>query len=296
MRVDDGVLKLDNVAFYYDRGIVFDGLNVDFKPNKIYGIIGKNDADKSLLLKCMANIYEVSKGLITYKNESIVNNLDYIGKVFLMDDNYYFSGFNLRLLIKYLASNHELVLDEATYHHLIDVFDFDISKPFFSLSRGQVRIAYFIILFSLKYPVVFIDEFLDGIDMIYKKEIKSLLRDYIKQDHVIVVLSSNSVKDINDLCDEVLLLQEGTFKKQMSIKQLNQLYVKYQLVMDEKMNEDDFALLGLKVYSFESFKNIYTISIANTKDQVDKVLAIDALSLKQVPITHDEVIINELCD
>jgi len=288
------MLKIQSAAYYDDRKIIFDNINVDFLENKIYGLISENDVDTSLLLKCINGIFQVNEGSITYQNKTVFDNLNYIRSVFLLDDNYYFNGFNLKMLIKYIANNFECIIDQSTYNDLLKRLDYNENKPFFTMSKGQQKLAYFIIMFSLDFKVILLDEFFDGIDMIYKKYLKTLVKDYVSKNDVILIMASNSVKDIYDICDEVIIFSKGTIKAQYNIDTLNHLYKKYQVVTSDKLTIDDFKLKGIDVKGYSSFKNIHQLTIPNNQEQVDLIHHIDSLDIKELKPSEEEVILYEL--
>jgi hypothetical protein len=66
--------------------------------------------------------------------------------------------------------------------------------------------------------------------------------------------------------------------------------------MPDKMNIDDFKLIGLDVKNYNFFKNIYKITIKNDPKQIAILKTLDYIDLKEINTSNEEVILNELCD
>lgn len=290
------MLKVENLSFLYDRKIVLDYVTLDFKPNHIYALIGENGAGKSTLLKCLANILEPNKGLVTYYGDVLKNNNHYLRNLFFLDEASIFEGLSIKHLAKLIAKLKEMVLDEAKFNEYLTIFNLSGTKPLISMSKGSKKIVYLIIMLCLDCKVIILDEYLDGIDLINRLKIKELLKEYAKNDEVIIIMASHSTSDIKDICDRVILLDNAIVKRNITIEQMHDLYKSYQLVLKENLNIDDLRLKGLQIQNYQAFENIRWISIPNEPAQIELLNKLDLIDLKSVDTTIDEVIYNELGD
>ncbi|WP_423364401.1 ATP-binding cassette domain-containing protein [Mycoplasma sp. P36-A1] len=287
------MLKVENLSFLYDRKIVLDYIDIEFIPKHIYGLIGENGAGKSTLLKCLGNTLEPNNGVITYKGNQIKDNFDYLKTLVFLDEIDYFEGFNLKILIKYIAKSKEMSIDTQKYLKLIEIFNINDKKPIISFSKGMKKIVFLIIVLCLEFKIIILDEYLDGIDMINRNTIKKLFLEYIQEHEAIIILASHSATDIKDICDQIILMDDAIVKRNTSIDKLGMLYLSYQLVLKNNLNIDDLKLLGLDIRRYTSFENIRWISVPNNEKQIKILSDMDLLDLKQLKTSIEEVIFNE---
>lgn len=67
------IVKLDNISKSFKHQPIINNINITFKPNKIYGIIGRNGSGKTVLLKMICEILKPDSGKILFDNEDYIN-------------------------------------------------------------------------------------------------------------------------------------------------------------------------------------------------------------------------------
>lgn len=67
------IVKLDNISKSFKHQAIINNINITFKPNKIYGIIGRNGSGKTVLLKMICGILKPDSGKILFDNEDYIN-------------------------------------------------------------------------------------------------------------------------------------------------------------------------------------------------------------------------------
>lgn len=67
------IVKLDNISKSFKHQPIINNINITFKPNKIYGIIGRNGSGKTVLLKMICGILKPDSGKILFDNEDYIN-------------------------------------------------------------------------------------------------------------------------------------------------------------------------------------------------------------------------------
>lgn len=197
-------IKLENISKSFKNNVVFENVNLNFDPGKIYGIIGKNGSGKSVLLKLICGFYSADSGKIYFDDQCI--NLSKLfapnTRALIERPNFLpnLSGFeNLKLLASIQNKiGEEEILDTLKKVNLYDEKDKKYSK--YSLGMKQkLGIAQVL----MENPdVEILDEPFNGID----DESIDMIRDYLtaeKKKNKIIILATHLKDDIEALCDEV---------------------------------------------------------------------------------------------
>ncbi len=180
------------------------GVSFEIEEGKILGIIGKNGAGKSTMLRAIAGIFSPDKGRIDLHGRTI--SLLSIGvgfnKKLTGRENIYLSGMLLGFSEEEIASKEKEIIDFA------DIGDF-IKKPVKTYSSGMYSKLAFAITAILETDIMLIDEVLSVGDAKFKEKSYNKMKELISDDTRTVIIVSHSLATIRELCDEVLWLNDG---------------------------------------------------------------------------------------
>jgi len=99
-----------------------------------------------------------------------------------------------------------------------------LTVPIRNLSLGE-RIKMELIAAFLHYPqVVFLDEPTLGLDVMAQHEIRSLLRSYTKEEGITLLMASHYMRDVEEICERVILLEEGQIQYDGSLEEFKKRY------------------------------------------------------------------------
>lgn len=180
------------------------GVSFEIEEGKILGIIGKNGAGKSTMLKAIAGIFSPDKGRIDLHGRSI--SLLSIGvgfnKKLTGKENIYLSGMLLGF------SEEEIAAKEKEIIKFADIGDF-INKPVKTYSSGMYSKLAFAITAILETDIMLIDEVLSVGDAKFKEKSYNKMKELISDETRTVIIVSHSLETIKELCNEVLWLNDG---------------------------------------------------------------------------------------
>ncbi len=175
-------IVLENVCKSFNHNLVLDKINVTFESGKIYGLNGRNGSGKSVLLKLLCGIYNVSDGSILYDGkpikEAIITNKvrALIEKPSFFPDLTGFENLQLLAKIQNIISDED-ILKAMEIVNLSSEKDKKFSK--YSLGMKQkLGIAQVI----MENPdVLFLDEPFNGVDTVSIKKIIEFFKDFEKR-------------------------------------------------------------------------------------------------------------------
>lgn len=260
------MIKVENIGFKYSENIVFEDISFNLKSGHIYGLVGENGSGKTTLLLCLNGYYYPNTGKITYHNQDIDIDMEYLKNVFLLNDDYYIGSMSVEKLLKKLELYYNKQANYDLFELLLENVNLNKKDMLKKLSKGNKKIAILCAVLAMKPQTLLLDEFLDGIDIVNRRFFKDYLIRYVYENEAIIVVSSHVVDDIKDLCDELILIKDKKVALHANIDDFKAKYVTYQIVSDVELNEDILHSLAIQYKEFKKLENIYWISVEKSYD------------------------------
>ena len=212
-------IKVDNLTFGYGAKRVLNGLSTTFSDGKIYGIVGPNGAGKTTFFKALTNIITKYQGQVSFAGQDIRQNPAVLAKVgILLDDIELYKAYSGWFNLRYFGGLRG-TFDETFARELAKNLDIEgaLDKKVASYSLGMGKKLLLLVSLMNNAEVLIFDEPFRGIDA------KSVawFREYLlglKRSGKLILISSHVQEDIEALCDEVLVLNEGKFTENFDLK------------------------------------------------------------------------------
>ncbi len=141
--------------------------------------------------------------------------------------------------------------------------------------------------------VLVLDEPVDGLDPVMRRQVWSLLMSDVAQEGVTVLVSSHNLRELEDVCDHVGILSKGRVLLERSLSELQANVVKMQVVFQEKelpQLPDDMEVLNV-----QQVGRIHTLIVRGTAEEITNRLAVySPILMDALPLTLEEIFIYEL--
>ena len=202
------MLKLDKVFFKYDKKDLFSNLILELEPGNIYGLLGKNGAGKTTLLKIMGGLLFPYSGECRYGNYDITKREPgFLEDVFFLPEEFFLPAIKGDFFLKLRAPFYPN-FDYNLFNAHISEFDLDLTKPLNTLSFGQKK--KFLLSFGLSTgtKLVIMDEPTNGLDIPSKTILRRIIAKSMSDDRTILI-STHQVKDVENLIDPIIIVDEG---------------------------------------------------------------------------------------
>ena len=203
------MLKIKEMSFGYKRSKnLFDSLELDIAKGNIYGLLGKNGAGKSTLLKIMSGLLYAQKGSVTINDEDVAQRLPKVlSDIYIIPEEFYLPDLSMNRYIE-LYSIFYPRFNELLLNDLIAEFGLERKKKLHSLSYGQKK--KFIIAFAIatECSLLLMDEPTNGLDIPSKSKFRKIIATAINDQRTFVI-STHQVRDLENLIDPVLIIEEG---------------------------------------------------------------------------------------
>ena len=200
----------------YDEVKAVNDISFDIEQGEIVGYIGANGAGKSTTIKMMCGILYPTSGTVNVDGMSFDKDRQKINKdmgVVFGQKTQLWWDIPLIETFKILKSIYEVSDDEYNerFEYLCDLLDL---KPFLSqtvrsLSLGQRMRADFAAALIHSPKIVYLDEPTIGLDVLVKDKIRSAIKDLNKKYNTTVILTTHDMKDIEELCNRIIIIDKG---------------------------------------------------------------------------------------
>lgn len=287
------MLIADSIAKRFEKVVAVDRITLAVPDGCIFGLVGSNGAGKSTLLRILCGIYAADSGTVTFDGAPIYENPAAKAQLVLVPDELYFlHGARVgRMARLYKAAYPSF--DEYRFQTLIKQFRLPTDRPIAEFSKGMRRLTSTALALAVKPRLVLFDETMDGLDPIMRHLVKSVIADDVASRGASAVVVSHSLRELEDLCDQLALLHEGGIVLQRDIHDLKTSVFKVQVALSHPFDRTSFA--GLNIVHYQQAGTVANIIVSGDRDAAKETLrALSPLLLEMLPLTLEEVFTYEL--
>ena len=268
-----------------------DGLTLTVPNGAVYGLVGPNGAGKSTLIRHLVGIYRQDSGEVLVDGQPVYENPAVKEKfAYIPDDIFYYTQAGIRDMARFMKSMYPR-FDMGRYEKLSELFGLDEKRPMRNLSKGQQKQAAFQIAMAQRPEILVLDEPVDGLDPVMRRQVWSVILSDVEQYGTTVLVSSHNLRELEDVCDHVGIMNHGKMLVERSLSELQENLVKIQLAYPDGGKLPD----GLTIVHESSTGRLQQLILRGTAAELtEKIAATEPLFLDVVPLTLEEIFIYEL--
>ncbi len=202
------MIEISNIKKNYQNFRLECSLNI--APGRITGIIGANGAGKSTLFKAILGLINLDEGQIKVFGKDSrkldVHDKEKLGVVLAE------SGFSEYLKVKALVpilKNMYPDFDKDMFLNKCNNFNIPLNKMVKDLSTGTKAKLKVIVAISHNAEILILDEPTAGLDVITRNEVLDIIRTYMEEEMRTVIISSHISSDLENLCDDIYMINDG---------------------------------------------------------------------------------------
>ena len=281
------MIELKNVTKTFGTFKALDNLSLTVPKGAVYGLVGPNGAGKSTAIRHMTGIYRPDEGSVTleglpiYENPVVKSTIGYIP-----DDIFYFPAATLEEMKRFYKGIYP-TFDEVLYTRLKDVFELPKKTPIRRYSKGMQKQAAFYLTLCTRPDVLILDEPVDGLDPVMRRQVMSLILSDVAERGTTVLISSHNLRELEDVCDHVGIMDHGQMLLEKSLADMQGNTVKLQLVGEVPE--------GLEILHESASGRLKTLILRGSAfDISQKVAATKPAYFDVLPLSLEEIFIYEL--
>lgn len=285
------MIEVKDVVKTFDSFTALDHMDLHVPKGAIYGLVGPNGSGKSTIIRHITGVYRQDSGEVLVDGQPIFENTAVKEKMaYIPDDIFYFLGSTMKDMATYYKGIYKN-FDEDRYNKLRDVFALNEKTPIRKFSKGMQKQAAFWLAISTRPEIIVLDEPVDGLDPVMRRQIWSIIMGDVTENGTTVLISSHNLRELEDVCDHVGIIHSGRTLLERSLSELQENVVKVQTVL----NDDGTMPEGLNILHESASGRIKTFIVRGKNDEINaKMQAARPLFFDMVPLSLEEIFIYEL--
>lgn len=277
------MIKVTGLKKAYDTFQVLNGVDMHVKKGSIYGLVGPNGAGKTTLIRHLVGIYQSTEGEIlidgqrAYENKEIKSRIAYIP-----DELFYFLQADTMEMKRFYANIYPN-FDEKLFYRMQEFFPtIDVKRNIRRLSKGMQKQVAFWLAISCKPDLLILDEPVDGLDPVMRRQIWSILMAEVAERKMTVLVSSHNLRELEDVCDYVGIMHKGQIMIERSLNDLQGNISKIQVACQSGVPKlpEEFEVLHMS-----NTGRVYTLIVkGNPKEAEAALLALNPTIVDVLPL------------
>ena len=245
------------------------------------------------LLRHVTGVYRQDSGSVLIEGNPVYENPAAKSRIAsIPDELYYFLSASTRDMMKFYRGLYPQ-FDDKRYQALKDAFPaVDEKQPIRRLSKGMQKQSAFWLALCCAPKLLVLDEPVDGLDPVMRRQVWSLLMGDVADHGTTVLVSSHNLRELEDVCDHVGIMDHGHVLLERSLAQLQDNMVKLQVVFPDGMED---VPAELPVLHASKLGRVHTLIMRmNAQEAAERLMAYSPLLVDAIPLTLEEIFIYEL--
>ena len=288
------MIQVNEVVKTFDGFRALDGVTMTVETGSIYGLVGPNGAGKSTILRHITGAYRPDSGSVLADGQPVYENPAVKQKIAVIPDElYYFLSASTRDMMRFYRGLYPR-FDDKRYEALREAFpEVDDRQPIRRLSKGMQKQSAFWLALCCQPELLVLDEPVDGLDPVMRRQVWSLLMGDVAQRGTTVLVSSHNLRELEDVCDHVGVMSHGKVLLERSLTDLQDNIVKLQAAF--RQEEPPQLPRDWDVLHTSQIGRVYTYIVRGDPAAIKaRMAAYDPLLLEALPLSLEEIFIYEM--
>ena len=291
--VAEFMIKAQNLTKKFEEFTALENITCTIADGCIYGMVGSNGAGKSTFLRIIAGVYRADGGSVTIDGETVWDNPEIKRRIAYVPDELYFLN---NATMNRMADMYEDIFpsfDRQRYRELTEVFGLDPKKSTNTFSKGMRRQAATILAISSKPDYIFFDETFDGLDPVIRNYVKNLICQDVMERKASAIITSHSLRELEDTCDQLALLHKGGLVLESDIQHLKTAQFKIQIAFQDEYDRSRFE--GIDILHFVKHGSVSNMIVRGSREEtVAKLKELNPSILDVLHLSLEEVFTYEM--
>ena len=289
------MIKVNNVIKEFQGFRALDGVNMNVGKGDIYGLVGPNGAGKSTIIRHLTGVYRPDAGEIFVNDEPVYENRIVKSKIaYIPDELFYFLQADTLEMMKYYKGLYPQ-FDEKMFYRLQEFFpSIQLKRNIRRLSKGMQKQVAFWLSICCKPELLILDEPVDGLDPVMRRQIWSILMSEVEAQKMTVLVSSHNLRELEDVCDHVGIMNKGKVMIERSLSELQGNISKIQVACQTGMPK---LPEGFQVLHMSNTGRVYTMIVKGNPKEAAQAIITEGENhaiVDVLPLTLEEIFIYEM--
>jgi ABC-2 type transport system ATP-binding protein len=242
------MITVESLMYHYPKQPkLFDDLTLGLEAGNIVGLLGKNGAGKTSLLKLLAGLSFANSGKIEVMGYNPSKRVPgFLSNVFFVPEEYYLPGISIS---DYYKGNSLFYpnFDKGIFRNLLREFELYEKSDISKLSHGQRKKFYIAFALSTRCKLLILDEPTNGLDIPSKVLFRKIVAGVLSDDQL-VIISTHQVKDVENLINQIVIIDQGKIIYNQNVTEISDklAFVEAPLLNNDHIIYSEQSLAGFK--------------------------------------------------
>jgi len=288
--MNDDVIKIENLTKFFEGRRVLDGVNLNVPKGCIYGLLGRNGAGKTTIIRILLGLESPTRGK-TYLYDSDSANLSaklkgkigYVAEAHNLIQNYRVG--RLVLLCKSLSSK----WNQQFFDHLLQTFRLPMDRKVSQLSTGMRAQLNLALAMARDPELLILDDPTLGLDTVARRQFLELAIDLLQKDGRTILFSSHILSDVERIADRIGILVAGKLVVDCTLEELKNRVKKLRLIFSQHAPQN---LHLTEIINQQAQDRELVVTIANYSPQKQAVIdTFKPVTCMEMPMTLEDIFI-----
>ena len=216
------MIKINNLNFGYSKHKpLFKNMSMQLSNGHIYGLLGKNGAGKSSLLKNIAGLVYAQSGALDVMGFNPAKRQPaLLEQICFIPEEFYLPSVKIDAYVRANAPFYKK-FDHQYFGNLLKEFDIPVSQKLINMSYGQKKKVIIAFGLATQANLIIMDEPTNGLDIPSKAQFRKIMASAMTEDRCIII-STHQVRDLDNLIDTVIMLDENDVALKASVQEITE--------------------------------------------------------------------------
>lgn len=237
--MDENVIEVENLVKYFDGRCVLDGINLKVPRGCIYGLLGRNAAGKTTIIRILLGLEPSTRGrTFLLGTESSRLSAKVKGRIgYVAEGHNLIQSYKVGRLVK-LCKDLSLRWNSKFFAHLIEMFHLPMDRRISQLSIGMRAQLNLSLALAIDPELLILDDPTLGMDTVARRQFLELAIDLIQQQGRTILFSSHILSDVERVADRIGILAGGKLVVDCALEELKNRIKKFRLIFPESAPQD----------------------------------------------------------
>lgn len=291
--MDNFLIETRNLTKQYNEQVAVNGVNLHIESGKIYGLLGRNGAGKTTIMKMILGLTSITSGDIKAFGKDIKGNerIIYPRIGAIIEAPGFYPNLTGTENLKIFARLRGMTKKDGVKQALDIVgLPYNDTKLFSKYSLGMKQRLGIANAIMHEPELLILDEPTNGLDPIGITEMRKFIKSLCEEKGITILISSHILTEIEQLADTIGIIHEGVLLEEISYKALQKKNRKYILLkvssssMAARILEQKFKVSDYSVEDDTTIR-IYDTSISTA--EINRTLILAGVDVAITQICND---------